>query len=234
VTKAAEPTDTETLVFKMTMKNVEFTKLNEASKEALTVKCRDMIAEQAGVSKSAVSVTLSQGSVIITAEIKAPKGSASFVQTDMQKAELSSKVLTVAKTIPGVQDAATGIIEVTPVEVESKTMNFQTSGDTTQTIAPAPAPAPAVQEDVTTTKPATKATPSPASSSDGQMTSSALYPSIIVACVVPMAVAMALCGPQCAHSSPTSGDFGRPRDPLVSMPSEAAGNGYVVELANLS
>merc|ERR1712193_557521 len=101
VTKAAEPTDTETLVFKMTMKNVEFTKLNEASKEALTVKCRDMIAEQAGVSKSAVSVTMSQGSVIITAEIKAPKGSASFVQTDMQKAELSSKVLTVAKTIPG-------------------------------------------------------------------------------------------------------------------------------------
>jgi len=178
--------------------------------------------------------TLSQGSVIITAEIKAPKASASFVQTDMQKAGLSSKVLTVAKTIPGVQDAATGIIEVTPVEVESKTMNFQTSGDTTQTIAPAPAPAPAVQEDVTTTKPATKATPSPASSSDGQMTSSALYPSIIVACVVPMVVAMALCGPQCAHSSPTSGDFGRPRDPLVSMPLEAAGNGYAVELANLS
>merc|ERR1711904_319035 len=106
---ASSPTSTEVVSLRMLIKNVEFAKLDEASKESLAMKCKETVAEQAGVSKSAVSVTLSAGSVVVDAEIQVPDGqSASSVQTAVKAADVSNKVLTVAKNIDGVQAAATG------------------------------------------------------------------------------------------------------------------------------
>jgi len=129
------PTSSEVVTLRMSIKNVEFSKLDEASKESLVTKCKETIAEHAGVPQSAVSVTLSSGSVVIDARIQVPEGQpASSVQTAVQEGDVSGKVLTAAKDIPGVQDAATGDIEVVEVKVAVATM------EGSEESSPAPAP----------------------------------------------------------------------------------------------
>merc|ERR1712100_789118 len=92
--KAAKPspTATEKVALRMSIKNVEFTKLDKASKESLVAECTQTIAEQTNVPKSSVSVTLSPGSVVIDAQILVPEGqSVSSVQTASQKGNISGK-----------------------------------------------------------------------------------------------------------------------------------------------
>ena len=101
---------------------------------------------------------------------------------------MSANVLSAVLTIQGVKDAATGSVEVTPVEFGSSGMTFK-ANDETQ--APKKPP-----EEVITT---TKAAAAPAATTSGadvkgqslsSQTSAAAYPKMIIACVVPLLGAM--------------------------------------------
>jgi hypothetical protein len=200
---ATASSGTEVVTLSMTMRNVEFTKLDAPAKEALATKCEEVIAEQAGVSKSAVRVTLSSGSVIITAEIQLPEGQpASSIQAAVQEGDMSSQVVAAAKTIPSVKDAATGEIEVTPVEIVTSGGDF-TANAQPEDSSKAPAP-PA--EAITTTK----ANADPLAQKQSSPASGTGYPSMILACVLPLlAVSMI-----CSHK-PTTSTAPQIRDPLV-------------------
>lgn len=205
---------TEVVTLSMTMKNVEFSKLDAPAKEALATKCEEVIAEEAGVPKSAVKVTLSSGSVIITAEIQLPEGQqVSSIQAAVQEGDVSSSVVAAAKTIPGVKDAATGDIQVTPAEIVTAggvADRGGSGGDFTASSQPeaedsSNAPAPPA-EAISTTKANTDAL----TQDQAGQASGTGYPSMILACVLPALAVMMIC----SHK-PTSSAAPQIRDPLV-------------------
>jgi uncharacterized protein (DUF2237 family)/glutaredoxin len=219
IASVTEEPSTEKVTLSMTMKNVKFDKLDTPAKEALATACEEVIAEKAGVPKSAVTVTLAAGSVIIKAEIQLPEGQAADVQSAVQQGDLSSQVVSVAKDIPGVQDAATGEIEVTPVEIDAKGMDF-TASDQTQDSSKAPAPpppsppAPEPEVAATTTKTSSEPSTDDTQESNVNQASGAGYPKVVMACVLPALAVMLICSHKPAVSAAPLMPM-QHRDPLV-------------------
>merc|ERR1711959_151206 len=137
---------------KMKLKNVDFKKLDDDTKEEIKAKVVKTIAKKAGVPESAVIVELSAGSVKNDATIdlksKAQKAGGEMKSqeeimadtADMDFSGVESEIVAEVKEIDGVQEAATGEIEMeaptydVDVEVEEAAVD--------DTGAPSPAPSP--------------------------------------------------------------------------------------------
>merc|ERR1711871_718890 len=125
----------------MTIKNVNFDRMDQSAKDELKQSVAKTIAKAADTDEDAVNITLSKGSVKVSAtidleeKIAAMEGEAdmegkevdlvsemkaikSEVQSDMQSEAIQKEVLTVATSVEGVKDAAEGDIEVSKPETE--------------------------------------------------------------------------------------------------------------------
>ena len=115
----------------MVIKNVDFTKLGEATKTELKEGIQQSLAKKVGVSASLVSVELSAGSVKVVAEIgTGAKASADSIRAAVSTPDIAASVLEIAKKIEGVKKAAVGEIEVTQPEAVVTTEGGD-SGSTT-------------------------------------------------------------------------------------------------------
>merc|ERR1712196_674172 len=124
-----------------TIKNVNFDRMDQSAKDELKQSVAKTIAKAADTDEDAVNVTLSKGSVKVSAtidleeKIAAMEGEAdmegkevdlvsemkaikSEVRSDMQSEAIQKEVLTVATSVEGVKDAAEGDIEVSKPETE--------------------------------------------------------------------------------------------------------------------
>merc|ERR1712224_219126 len=100
------------------IKNVVFAQLTTAAKEELKSGVQESFAEKANVPKSFVSVELSEGSVKVSAEIRADAGvSSDSIRAAVSAPDMATGVVKLAKSIEGVKKAAVGEIEVTKPEV---------------------------------------------------------------------------------------------------------------------
>jgi len=132
-----KPAPENTVEVNTTIKGVNLNEMDETSKEELKKDIQETVAEAADEEPEAVNVTLTAGSVIVTAvvdleerigimegekegqnvnlveEMKAVK---SAVQQDVAKDEVKNNILTKAKNNEGVKNAATGEITMTDVE----------------------------------------------------------------------------------------------------------------------
>jgi len=122
---------------KVTIKNVNFRKLDAESKEELHAALQTTIADKAGVDESAVNVTLTAGSVKVSAVIDLEERIGIMegesegqnvdlvlemeslkdeVQKELETGDVKQELLTVASSVEGVQVAAEGEITITDPE----------------------------------------------------------------------------------------------------------------------
>jgi len=149
---------------KMTIKNVNFNKLDKDAKDDLKTGLQTKFAKKADVAKEKVTVELSAGSVkvdvqiditdkLATAQSGSGSASADIVQ-DMKQSlatdDVQRELLTVVKSIDGVKQAADGEIDMTKPET-GVTAEVEDIPTTTTTIS-------ALPKDVhtTTTRPKTQ------------------------------------------------------------------------------
>jgi len=122
---------------KVTIKNVNFTQMDLESKQELRAALQTTIADKAGVDETAVNITLTAGSVKVSAvidleeRIGVMEGESegqdvdlasemeslkNEVQSDLETGDVKQDILTVASSVEGVQLAAEGEISVTDPE----------------------------------------------------------------------------------------------------------------------
>jgi len=121
----------------VTIKNVDFNKMDSESKEELNDALQSTIADKAGVDETAVNITLSAGSVKVSAAIDLEEKIGIMegesegedvdllaemnslkdqVQNELKTGDTKQEILTVASTVEGVEQATTGELAVTDPE----------------------------------------------------------------------------------------------------------------------
>jgi len=124
----------------VTIKNVDFNKMDSESKEELHDALQSTIADKAGVDETAVNITLAAGSVKVAAAIDLEEkigimegesegqgvdllaemnSLKAQVQNELETGDAQQEILTVASSVEGVQQAATGEIAVTDPEASA-------------------------------------------------------------------------------------------------------------------
>jgi len=124
----------------VTIKNVDFNKMDSESKEELHDALQSTIADKAGVDETAVNITLAAGSVKVAAAIDLEEkigimegesegqgvdllaemnSLKAQVQNELETGDAQQEILTVASSVDGVQQAATGEIAVTDPEASA-------------------------------------------------------------------------------------------------------------------
>merc|ERR1712224_858205 len=93
--------------------NIDCQQLSADDKDELKGEMRNIFAESAGVNQDRVSVTLTQGSTVVNAEIKcqdAQNCKATEKMMNENKSKVQEAVVEAANSIPGVKNAADGAI----------------------------------------------------------------------------------------------------------------------------
>jgi hypothetical protein len=162
-----KPAPENTVEINTTLKGVNLAEMDQQSQANLEKEIQDTVAEAADEEPEAVNVTLTAGSVIISAvidleerigimegekegqdvnlvkEMESLKGA---VQKDLGKSDVKKEILTKAKNIEGVQQAAGGEITITDIET-SLTASAATKAPTQAPASTTPgAPSESVQE----------------------------------------------------------------------------------------
>lgn len=103
----------------MTIQNVDYKQLSADDHNELKGKLRETLARSAGVPEAAIILKLARGSVKVNAEIQTPDAhSAETIEKSLGAANLSDKVVEVARSLPSVMKAATGFLKVDHLEVK--------------------------------------------------------------------------------------------------------------------
>eukprot|EP00746_Dinoflagellata_sp_MGD_P150342 gnl/MRDRNA2_/MRDRNA2_82243_c0_seq1.p1 gnl/MRDRNA2_/MRDRNA2_82243_c0~~gnl/MRDRNA2_/MRDRNA2_82243_c0_seq1.p1 ORF type:complete len:2838 (+),score=733.91 gnl/MRDRNA2_/MRDRNA2_82243_c0_seq1:183-8696(+) len=125
--EAAEKAQAEVLSVSMTL-NVDDQQLAADDKVNLKGKIGDVLAESASrtefVDQSAVSVTLTPGSVKVDAKIQTPD--AKSLEKSTNPDNIAKNVAEAANSIPGVKAAATGELKVTDLEIKAVDKDIET------------------------------------------------------------------------------------------------------------